>query len=136
MNEGWSNDDYLVLFSEEESVAKTTQYKLAASLPGYRIVGLKGWDDFIVIGSTGKLFSVPTVPVISKHLEPFSLSAQPKLKADDRFYGKVKWYIKPIAFGGDMNLGENLTWVTHEQHVQLVCWWNEKHRELSQHAST
>jgi hypothetical protein len=41
---------------------------------------------------------------------------------DFRYSGKIKWYIKPIVFDGDPNPGENLTWVNHEKHAQLVRW--------------
>jgi hypothetical protein len=131
MNEGWCNGDYLVLFSEEESHAKTQQYNLPASLPGYRVVGLKGWDDFIVVAPTGTFFSVPTVPANERYLQAFNFPSPLVLDADERFLGKVKWYTKPIIFGGDPNAGDNLTWVDHEQHAQLVNWWNEQYRGIA-----
>jgi hypothetical protein len=51
------------------------------------------------------------------------------METDSRFTGRIKWYIKPVVFGGDPNPGENVTWVTHEQHAELVAWWNRKYRE-------
>jgi hypothetical protein len=131
MNEGWCNDDYLVLFSEEESHAKTQQYKLPEYLPGYQMVGIKGWDDILVVAPTGQYFSVPTIPLAERYLQPFSFPSPLILTADERLLGKVKWYTKPIVFGGDPIVGENLTWVSHEQHAQLVAWWNEQYRAIS-----
>src|ERR1017187_4734996 len=131
MTEGWCNEDYLVLFSEEESHAKTQQYKLPVYLPGYQMVGLKGWDDCIVVAPTGQYFSVPAVPLAEQYLQPFSFPSPLRLAADERLLGKVKWYTKPIIFGGDPAAGENLTWVSHEQHGQLVVWWNEQYRAIT-----
>ncbi len=128
MNEGWYDEKYLVIFSEEESNDKTERYRLGEYLPGYSVVGLKGWDDFIVVDRAGNLFTVPTMPLTSQYLEAFSLPAQLSLTPDPRFQGRIKWYITPIVFGGDPQIGENLTWVNHDQHVELVIWWNEQYR--------
>ena len=38
--------------------------------------------------------------------------------------GRIKWYVKPLVFGGDPELGDNVIWVTQEDHVSLVRWWN------------
>lgn len=133
MNEGWNHEDYLVLLTEEESNDRTSSYKLDEYLPGFRIIGLKGWDDFIVSSIDGHLFTVPTVPLVQKYMEPFSLPAPLRLDADQRFTGKIKWYVKPIVFGGDATAKENLTWLSHEQHAQAVVWWNEQFRV---HSST
>ena len=47
MREGWCNDDYWSLCEDEtEAEHLTASYGLADYLPGYFIVGLKGWDDF------------------------------------------------------------------------------------------
>ena len=35
-----------------------------------------------------------------------------KLRKDERFEGKIKWYINPIGFGGDPKAEDNITWVT------------------------
>jgi hypothetical protein len=60
-------------------------------------------------GPTGVVFRVSTVPCDSKHLEPLHIPDADELVADDHFTGKVKRYIKPLAFGGDPSLGDNLT---------------------------
>lgn len=47
------------------------------------------------------------------------------LVPDNRFEGKIKWYVKPMVLGGDPMLGENVVWVSHEEHAQLATYWNE-----------
>ncbi len=132
MIEGWHHDDYLVLFGEEELATASERYRIAQWLPGFTVVGLRGWDDFIVRDQEGRHFTVPTVPADPEHLVPFGTPARgADLRHDPRFTGRIKWYIKPVALGGDPQLGENLTWVDHEQHAQLVCWWNDKYRALA-----
>jgi len=132
MNEGWSGDDYLILFADSEISAVSEAYDIQALLPGYQIVGLRGWDDFIVRDANGDLFSVPTVPCIPKYLEPYELpSRMIELETDVRFAGKIKWYVKPILFGGDPSASENIQWVTRDVHARSVQWWNQLYRDLS-----
>jgi len=132
MQEGWIGDEYVVLFEASEIASASDRYGIGSALPGFAIIGLCGWDDFIVQGREGQLFKVPTVPIDSKHLTPMKLAPDKSaIRPDDRFTGKIKWYIKPIAFGGDPNAGENVTWVTHQQHVDLVRWFNDLYRTLS-----
>jgi len=135
MNEGWHNDEYLVLLSQAESVTATAKYKLPQYLPGHTLVGFRGWDDFIVLSSAGVMCSVPTVPLDASRSEPFGLPDSRTLKPDARFEGKIKWYIKPLVFGGDPQDKDNLTWVTHEQHIELVGWWNEQYKRLKEQAA-
>jgi hypothetical protein len=131
MREGWHNDDYLVLFDEGEISAASNRYAISVSLPGYAVIGLRGWDDFVVRDTAGRTYTVPSVAPDVQHLLPFiPPDQQTTLESDDRFVGKIKWYVKPILFGGSPDLGENVTWVNHEQHGQLVQWWNEKYRRL------
>ena len=129
MREGWSDDDYIVLFGAHAGDLEAA-YGICAALPGYRLVGLRSWDDFIVEDASGARFVVPTVPVLVEHLSPFNIDDQRPLKADDRMVGRIKWYITPLVFGGDPKLGNNVIWVTLEQHAQLVTWWNAKYREM------
>ena len=132
MYEGWVGDDYLVLFSESEIAAANDRYGFEKLLPGFRVLGLRGWDDFIVQDSAGKCFSIPTVPVDPRYLESFRIpDPKTEVAPDLRFVGKIKWYTKPLAFGGDPNIGENCVWVTHEQHSQLVSLWNQRYRKFS-----
>ena len=131
MNEGWLNNDYLVLFSSEESDERSRKYRIDEYLPGYKLLGLKGWDDFIVLSPDGDTSTVPTVPLIGKYLKPIQLPLSMALEPDPRLMERIKWYITPLVFGGSLESAENMTWLTHEQHVQAVTWWNAKYRELS-----
>src|SRR5690349_6642084 len=98
MREGWYNGDYWSLCEDQkEAEDLTTVYGLAEYLPGYFIVGLKGWDDFILADCDGRYFLAPTVPLERANLAPFRFPAESlRLEADDRFTKKIKWYVKPL----------------------------------------
>jgi hypothetical protein len=136
MNEGWLGDDYLILFDEVEVESASDRYAISQLLPGYQVLGLRGWDDFILRDSAGQTCSVPTVPTDPKYLSPFPLpDAGLSLRPDPRFSGRpIKWYVKPIVFGGDPSVGENVIWVSHEEHAQPVRWWNDQYRSQKGHA--
>jgi len=85
----------------------------------------------MVTDSVGKVFTVPTVPMIERYLQPCVLPVTLSLALDERFQGKIKWYIKPIVFGGDPNAEDNLSWINHDQHIQLVTWWNEQYKKVA-----
>ena len=127
MKEGWHNDDYLILFEGREVEQKEQEYRFERLLPGYRLLGLVSWDDFLVVEhASQKLFRIPTIPISSEQRKEWQHSVDSTvLKPDDRFHGKVKWYVKPIVFGGDPSPGENMTWISHGDHVQAVKYWNE-----------
>lgn len=132
MLEGWQGDDYLILFDERESTDLSAKYELGKYLADHLIVGLKGWDDFIVKGPDGRLATVPTVPLDAELLAPLELRIDPdQVRPDNRYEGKVKWYIKPIIFGGDPAAGENMTWLSLEQHVAAVKWWNDLYQKMA-----
>ena len=134
MHEGWHHNNYFVLFSDP--VAASERYAIARWLPGSTVVGLQSWDHFVVQDAEGVTFSVPTVPIAREYLSPVSIPApETPLRTDARFTGKIKWYVKPIVFGGAPDLSENLTWVTHDEHAKLVVSWNEKYRALKALAS-
>ena len=61
MNEGWLGEEYIVLF-EEKAPELERAYGLADFLPGYKLLGLRGGEDFIVEDNNGSLFTFPTVP--------------------------------------------------------------------------
>lgn len=130
MIEGWSDEEYLVLLSEAESVAAMHRYQFSKYLPGCTLVGLRGWDDFIVIDRSGAMCALPTVPLHISSAEPFHLPEPLSLEPDARFAGKIKWYLTPLAFGGNAQDKENLVWLSHDQHAELVVWWNAKYAEL------
>ena len=129
MNEGWLDQEYLILFTESEIESTTQRYGLPGFLPGYDVVGLRGWDDLIVRDSAGQTYTVPTVPLDTKYLAPYTIP-RGNLTPEELLSGKIKWYVKPIAVGGDPELESNLIWVTHEQHAQLVIWWNTRYQEF------
>jgi hypothetical protein len=132
MREGWHDEDYLVLLSDEESSAASRGYGIQGYLPGYQILGLRSWDDFIVRDATGSVYTVPSVPMHPQYLSAWTVPANSTLlKPDLRFTGKIKWYTKPLIFGGDASDPTNTLWISQGQHVQLVSWWNLKYRELS-----
>jgi hypothetical protein len=134
VTEGWYGDEYLVLF-EQDAPALERAYGLAAALPDYRLVGLRGWDDFIVEDTAGARFTVPAVPLTSAHLQPFTVpETQPT--PDDRVRGRIKWYVTPIVFGGDPARDDNVMWVSVDEHAQLVQWWNQRYREVSGRAGS
>lgn len=130
MREGWFNDRYLVLFDEHETGEATRAYLGGGALPGYAVVGLDFWDDLLVRDGAGATFTVPSVPIDAKHLSPASVQTESTLSPDSRFTAKVKWYIKPLVFGGDPRDNSNVAWISHEQHRQAVAWWNQKYREI------
>ena len=132
MREGWHENTYLILFDEGEVPLASERYGIASMLPGFQILGLRGWDDFIVRDGSGALFTVPTIPCDAKHLTPHHPdAASPTLLSDAQVTGRIKWYVKPIAICGEPSAGPNLAWVTHDKHAQLVRWWNDQLRTHS-----
>ena len=124
MREGWFGERYLIIFDEEESIKATSEYNLNMLPPGYRIEGLLSWDDFI-LSHKGRFYTCPTVPLAEEHIKPLPLKKLPKnLKRDPRYEGQIKWYVKPLAFGGDPELEENVYWISHGEHRDLVKLWN------------
>jgi hypothetical protein len=131
MREGWHDDDYLVLLSDQESSDASRGYGIQGYLPGYQILGLRSWDDFIVRDASGGVFTVPTVPIDPQYLAAWTLPPDSALlKPKWRFTGQIKWYTKPLIFGGDAGDPANTLWVSREQHMQLVAWWNLQYREV------
>jgi hypothetical protein len=76
------------------------------------------------------------VPAVAEHLSPYALPTRGStISPDDGVRGKIKWYVQPIVFGGDPKLGKNVIWVTHEQHAEIVRWWNNTYRSLKSEPS-
>jgi hypothetical protein len=132
MIQGWHNNDYLILFEEKgEAVTMNGRYGVTNSLPDYNLVGLKSWDDFILRDVKSRHFTVPTVPLDAQYLRPFVFDIDPsKLRVDERYTNKIKWYIKPLVFGGDASADSNITWMTVDEHVEAVKWWNQLYRDV------
>jgi hypothetical protein len=131
MREGWRGEDYLILFDASEVADTTRRYELAKYIADHEIVGLKGWDDFIVRDSKGGLFTIPTVPLDRKYLVASDVGVDGEgLVADNRIAGNIKWYTKPLIFGGDPSSRDNICWITLDQHIEDVKWWNRIYREV------
>ncbi|HEX8713606.1 MAG TPA: hypothetical protein VF730_17145 [Terracidiphilus sp.] len=134
MREGWVGEEYLILFEADELQNAPARYSFPELLPGYTLLGLRSWDEFSVHDNTGHLFTVPTVPVSAIHLVPFQAPGVDQVwTADERFSGKIKWYLKPLVFGGDPLSQQNQTWISHDQHAQLVRYWNNMYRSMNAH---
>ena len=127
MKEGWFGDEHLILFDKSEIEAISVRYAIGKFLPGCRVLGLKGWDDFIIQDALGRTCTIPTVPLDTQYLSPFDIPAEEALVKDKRFEGKIKWHTQPIVFGGDPAIGENMIWVSLEEHAELVRWWNNQY---------
>ena len=132
MIQGWHNVDYLNLFDEsDEASSLADRYAIATFLPDFALVGLTGWDDFILRDASGRLCTVPTVPLVREDLRALAYDIDTsKLQPDPRFTDRIKWYIQPIVFGGDPSSQQNMTWLTLDQHTEIVKWWNNRYREL------
>ena len=132
MIEGWDGDDYLILFDEAESEQLTEGYGVRQYLPELTVVGIRGWDDFILRDCAGQLFRVPTVPLLPKYIDEFEqIPDASRLTTDARYAGKIKWYTKPVVFGGDPSSEGNMIWVDIQKHQELVRWWNQKYKEIA-----
>lgn len=131
MREGWVGDDYLILFDTGELEAVAESYTFSRLLPGYTLLGLRNWEEFVVDDGGGNRFTVPTIPVDAEHLAPFQAPGADQVwAADERFNGKIKWYLKPLVFGGDPASHENQAWITRDQHAQLVRYWNDMYHSV------
>jgi hypothetical protein len=133
MKEGWIDDTYVILFEGHEEQAEITKgYELEKYLPGYQIQAISGWDDFIIRNQEGEQFRVPTVPLVQKYLEKVDQTRETReIEEDDRFAGKIKWYVKPVVFGGDPASEENMTWIDLKTHKEYVTWWNKVYQDVN-----
>jgi len=91
MVEGWDNDNYFVLFDAPEIDLASAAYGIERWLPGYKVIGLKSWDDLLVKDGGNGVYTVPTVPLAREHLA--SCPSVPRgdvLSRDARFNNKLK----------------------------------------------
>ena len=128
MKEGWCGEDHFILFDENETILATEEYGISNYLDGFQVVGLLGWDDFI-LSNGSQFYMLPTIPIAPEYLELVQAEKLPDdLEVDERFLGKIKWYTTPILFGGDSSSEENMVWVNHKQHRELVNYWNQQYQ--------
>lgn len=132
MTSGWHSDEHLILFEDpSEAIEMAQRYEIQERLPGYTLIGLRGWDDFILLSSEGQFHLAPTVPLHADKLSAWTMPDDfSSLEADPATESKIKWYITPLVFGGSPVDESNIAWVTPDQHVDLVRWWNNKYDEV------
>lgn len=68
---------------------------------------------------------MPTVPINLDEVEEYFFPTTANVEADNRFSNKITWYVKPLIFGGDVDDPSNLNWISHQQHIEMVVWWNQ-----------
>ena len=131
MIQGWHFNDYLILLQDQaEAVQWAEQYDLVSYLPEFTVMGLKNWDSFILQDMNQQFFTIPTVPLDTKYLKPFTWDIDPtQLRADPQVAGKIKWRTKPIVFGGHPRDESNTSWITPEEHVEAVKYWNQMYMQ-------
>ncbi len=129
MQEGWCDNDYIILYDSNLAGQVAAKYELHRFLGGYSLIGLRGWDDFIVAAPDRKTYTIPTIPIDLRHLTPFDVPSPQLLKVDHRFTGRIKWYVQPLVFGGDGGAEDNLVWLNQEQHAKAVVYWNNLYQE-------
>jgi hypothetical protein len=132
MKEGWFNDNYWAICeTPQEAKDITVLYGLTDYLPGYSIVGMKGWDDFILADWESQYHIIPVLPLDRKYLKPFHFPAQTfRLEKDERFTRKIKWYVQPTVFGGDPSSEGNILWLSLDEHAKAVKWWNKLYLDV------
>src|SRR5438034_11282170 len=106
MAEGWCGDDYLVLF-EQDALSLEQAYGLTAALPGYHLVGLRGWDDSIVQDRAGARFTVATVPLLARYPKPETIP-KAKPQRDDRIRGTPNRYHPHMILLSDPKLDQTV----------------------------
>jgi hypothetical protein len=120
----------LILFALSEIGPAENQQGVSELWPGFPLLGLQSPDDFLVKKLRG---TIPAVPVDPQYLESLSVpGSETNLERDARFVGKIKWRLKPLVFDGDARRNENCASVNHEQHAQLVRFWNDTYPALKQ----
>jgi hypothetical protein len=128
MLEGWHDDEYIILFEGDEALAIANACEFNAMLPDFSVLGLRSWQDFIVRDQAGATFTIPSVPLDTRYIASFYLPDPSELQPDAQLVGKIKWLVKPLEFGGSPEAEDNVSWVTHQQHGELVRWWKEQCR--------
>ncbi len=79
MTEGWFGDEYLISFNAAEIASASDRYSISRFIPGYQLIGLRGWDDLIVKDSVGLVYTVPSVPMDSGFLSRYFFPRQSRV---------------------------------------------------------
>ena len=83
--------------------------ELNPMLPGFSVLGLRGWQDFIVQDQAGATFTILSVPLDTRYIAPFNLPEPFKLQPDAQLVGRVKWLVKPLVFDASPEAEDNVS---------------------------
>lgn len=96
MIQGWLQDIHISLFPQDSCEQIAGSYGLSEALPGYSLIGLLGWDDFLLKSDSG-LYTCPTVPIDPKYLQTIDIKIDTgDLRPDPELNDRIKWYITPL----------------------------------------
>ena len=128
MNHFWINKEHYNILSTEESARY--EVVLKKYINKFRVIGIVGWDNFILSDGSNH-FSIPTVPVDQKYLKELEYpDLKPMTKSEQSEHSKIKWYLTPLIFGGSPDSESNIAWVTIDEHIKLITFWNQKYFEI------
>lgn len=136
--EGFIGDRYIVFWKAEELADFNREYEVGKYAPGMLLFGSHGGGEAYGFDTRSAAMPIVCVPFIGMELRYASPVAKdfadllcPACGAamsnhrDDRLTrGMDLVEIKPIIVGGDPVDPENKTWVTRQQHFELVRFWN------------
>ena len=105
---------------------------LLLAMPGTAGADQEVGKTIFLVDESDRTYTVPTVPIDPEYLEKYELPTPDSLELDSRLTGKVKWYVKPIVFGGSATADDNVAWITHASHRESVRYWNSTYRRLKE----
>ena len=75
-----------LIFDEQDVARASEQSGIGRYLPGFVIIGLSAWDDFLVRDVHQSLFVVPTLPMAERYLRPVAAPVgREQLERDARY---------------------------------------------------
>lgn len=137
--EGFLGEEYIILWRAEELAQLNKAYEAERYAPAILLFGSSGGGEAYGFDTHAEPACVVRLPFIGmerRHLGPvtrdftdlFSRGAALSMREQHRPLQREMELveIKPIIFGGDPVDPENKMWVTREQHIELVRYWNRQ----------
>jgi hypothetical protein len=142
--EGISGEHYVILWKAEELIRFNREYEIEKYAPGIFLFGSNGGGEAYGFDTQDPSMPVVRVPFVGMdrcYAEPVTQGGEPLPVPDgatasaDHRRGKELFEIKPVILGGDPVDPANKTWLTREQHFELVRFWNKVIRDLREQKS-